>query len=286
MRKFTFVVTALLATAIHLTVAKSALASTIILEGSDAIGNHCPQPSGSPSGCEYESQVWSALDGGSGKTIGVIGTNVNDSATGSQPGSNTFNIPLDVVASLDELSSPLSSYAALYFLPDSGCCTEDDSLVAGNQAAILAYLAGGGTIMIGDYTGGSSWDFAVGTTNGDGNDHVTGIGGGDPGFTDGCSDGETVTASGLANGFTQPLQMDCWTHQAYDESFFATLGFSNSFMNAPLGWGDGGGAGPYSGLLSTGSTLTEIAAAPEPASFVLIGTGIVGLGFLRRRVTG
>jgi hypothetical protein len=82
--------------------------------------------------------------------------------------------------------------------------SEDDSLITapGAAAAVSTYLAAGGTVMIADYIGGAAWDFAVGT-GGLGNAHVIGVGGGaGPGTI--CDDGETVTAAGLANGFTQP----------------------------------------------------------------------------------
>src|SRR5450631_831371 len=46
-------------------------AGTVILEGSDAIGLHCP--SGNVFACAYTAQVWKALDGSSGKPIAVIG---------------------------------------------------------------------------------------------------------------------------------------------------------------------------------------------------------------------
>src|ERR1019366_6233822 len=91
---------------------------------------------------------------------------------------------------------------------------------------------------------------------------------------------ETVTAAGLANGFTQPGALGCWTHQAYDQSVFTPLGFTQSFFNSPTGQGYTG-TGPYSSLLSDGFTLT--ASTPEPASLLTMGVGLVGLGAMLRR---
>jgi hypothetical protein len=141
---------------------------------------------------------------------------------------------------------------------------------------VAAYLGAGGTVMIENYTGGSAWDFAVGA-GGDGNAHVAGVGGSSN--TSGSDDDETVTALGLANGFTQPPVLNEWDHQGYDTDFFAPLGFTEDFFTSDLC----GSGVPCSALLSTGATLTG--AAPEPASFWLIGAGLTGLGLLRRRIT-
>jgi hypothetical protein len=284
MNKLNLACAALTAFGMALAGANSARAGTIILEGSDAIGFHCE--GGNASACTYESQTWKAISGDSTTVpIAIIGNDLSGVVgdVGTQAGSNTFGMKLDQFATLGAAGS-LSSYAAIYFLATSGCCTENDSLIpVGEQAAITAYLAGGGTIMIENYIGGAAWSFAVDplapTTNL--NPFVAGVGGGQ-GSSLSCDDGETVTATGIANGFTQPTVMGCWTHQAYDQSVFTPLGFTLSFFNSPA---DGGytGTGPYSSLLSEGTTITGKSPTPEPGTIALVGAGMLALGLLRRR---
>ena len=255
------------------------LAGTVILEGSDAIGFHCP--GGNVAACTYTAQVWKALDGSSGKPIAVIG----DVASGIT--SQGTGITIDNFSSV-AAAGTLSSYAALYFVAGGGCCSENDSLItaSGATAAVTTYINGGGTVMIENYIGGIAWDFAVGA-GGLANTSSNSVGYGTNSPTFSCTDGETVTATGLANGFTQPGTLSCWEHQAYRSSFFGGLtsingsGFTLSFFNADPAAGEGPG---YSALLSDGVTLTGGSGVPEPASVLTMGAGLVFLGaFLRRR---
>lgn len=252
----------------------AANAGTIILEGSDAIEFHCAGEA-IPGACTYAGQVWKALDGASGKPIASI--------EGSSPialGSYGSGITIDNFATVAAAGS-LSQYAALYFQGDAGDDggPEGDVAIsaAGAAAAVTAYLAAGGTVMIEDYGGGAPWAFAVGAS---GDSNIAGYGGGSPVGSDSCDDGETVTALGTTNGFTQPPAIGCWEHQAYSTSFYGALGFTKSFFDAGPGMVSGATTG-WSGLLSSGSTLT--ASAPEPASMMLMGTGLACLGFFGRR---
>ena len=242
--------------------------ATVILEGSDAIGLHAP---GNPFAVAYRDQTWTAIGGTDPRPIAAIGSVTLGSGT------HTVVNFASVAA-----AGSLSNYVALYFIAGGGCCSQDDSLVMapGAATAISAYLAAGGTVMIQNYTGGAAWDFAVGA-GGMGNAHVAGFGGGYPGGA-GCSDGELVTAAGLANGFTQPGAMGCWTHQAYDQAgFFAALGFTTSYFDAGPGYPDG-----FSSLLANGKTVTGGGGGvtvPEPSTLGLFGLGLVGLALIRRK---
>ncbi|HEY1756027.1 MAG TPA: PEP-CTERM sorting domain-containing protein [Bryobacteraceae bacterium] len=274
-------------------------AGTIILEGSDAVGFHCP--GGNASACTYTAQLWEAIDGASDLPIAVFGTNDEGTPTTSEGATVQSGPDMgDPITITNEgevgvgTVGPLSGFAALYFLAGNGCCSEDDSLITGdgattaaNEAAVMAYLAGGGTVVIENYTGGTAWNFAIdpGAPSTNLNNFVAGIDGGQSSSLS-CDDGETVTATGIANGFTQPGVMNCWTHQAYDMSAFAPLGFTESFFNSPA---DGGytGTGPYSSLLSDGNTLSAPpTGTPEPASMLLMGSGLAALGFVARRRSG
>lgn len=254
--------------------ATAAQAGAVILEGSDAIGFHCPL--GQSTACDYKEQTFSALGGADSRSIAVIGRDVNG---------NLVSGSSHTTSSFDDLSSAgaLSQYVAIYFVPGFGCCDSNPAALAGRDADVAAYINAGGTVEIGNYDGNSAWDFLTG---GSGNSaFVAGVGGALSGPS--CTDGETVTALGLSNGFTQPGVVGCWTHQAYGQDHFGALGFTLSFFDSDPQFAlDNPGYGGFSSLLSNGKTVVGISNAPEPASWAMMlgGFGLIG-GVMRRRRT-
>lgn len=256
-----------------------AQAGTVILEGSDAITFHCG--SGTSGGaCTYEAQVWKALEGPSSKAIAVIDGSVPIALNNEGTGITIDNFA-SVAAAAAFGSGGLSQYAAVYFEGDGGDNegpSGDTAILADTTGLTKAYVSGGGTVMIEDYAGSAAWDSIVGTSGGAPSGSVDGS------FATGfvCSDNETVTALGTANGFTQPPAIGCWEHQAYNESFFGSLAtpFSLSFFDAAPDIVGGATTG-WSGLLSTGVTLTG--AAPEPGTLLLLAVGLIGVFVLAGR---
>jgi hypothetical protein len=230
-------------------------AGTVILEGSDAIGYHCS--SGQAGACAYMNQTWNALRGADSRPVAFVGATTFGTAnivSASDPG--------DIVL-FSDLSSAgaLTQYSAVYFTAIGGCCSSNPGSIAGREADLSAYVNIGGTVEIANYDGNAGWDFLVG---GSGNGAFVQSAG---------SDSETVTAEGLANGFTQPPALGTWSHQAFDTAHFGALGFTHNFY-------DYAGHPGFSMLLSNGKTITGGGGfgVPEPSSWALMLLGVGGLG--------
>ncbi len=248
--------------------ASTALATPgfIALEGSDATSFHQDST--------YGPQLFNYLQGGSSKSVLIYnqsGTINIDASTGF---TNTYTTDLSTIT--------LGDYSALYVQTPGSCCNGDSNVLNGFGVAVNAFIAAGGNVAIGNYTGGS-YDGVViggsGTPAGVIEGYAAqngGVGGGPT-----CSDGETVTALGISKGFGQPPVDGCWSHQGYQNSYWSTFGYVDLIHAAPdYVFGDGTNNG--SSFLALGGTLGD-PGVPEPATWAMMLMGFFGVGSMVRR---
>jgi hypothetical protein len=152
-------------------------------------------------------------------------------------------------------------------------------------------------VQIANFDTTSSHTFAGATTN-------TQVGVNGPGGTDSFSDqatagpvsgtatiGLSVTSfSGLTNSGSQNFFIGPGDLSAYQGSGPGALSFAVTTASATYGGSqtDGSGSLFFGGTANVGSSLMvtytyETAAVPEPGTFVIIGSGLVGLAVLVRR---
>jgi hypothetical protein len=235
----------------------------IALEGSDATSFH--QDS------QYGPQLFKYLQGGSAKSVLVYNASGTTNIDGSTGHINTY------VTSLSGVT--LSDYSALYIQTPFTCCQADNTVLDGYGAAVNAFIAAGGNLAIGNWIGGTYDGVVPG-----GNAPVGMIQGVGTGMGAVCTDGELVTANGLAKGFTQPPIDGCWEHQGYSNSYFSSFGYISLMASDPIGYVYPDGTSDGSAFLAIGGTLGTV---PEPASWALMiaGFGLIGVSMRRKVAT-
>jgi len=257
----------LLATVAAIALATPALAAPgfVALEGSDATTFHHD--------AQYSTQLFSYLKGGSAKQVLIYnasGTFNIDASTGQ---TNAYTTTLTGVT--------LSDYSALYIQTPGTCCNADNTVLNGFGSAVNTFISNGGNLSIGNYTGGTYDGVVVGGAAPFGS--IGGVGG-NGASGPGCTDNETVTAAGIAKGFTQPPVDGCWSHQGYEMSYWGSFGYSNLIAaSTEYTYADGTHNG--SSFLALGGTLGG--GVPEASTWVMLiaGFGLVGAAARRRRTT-
>lgn len=239
----------------------TATAGFIALEGSDATAYH-QDP-------QYSPQLFSYLQGSSSLPVLVLGT---------QTLSFTGGVPVVYATGLS--GQTLSDYSALYIESPGGCCAADPTAIDGFGAAVSAFISAGGNFSIENYIGGTYDGVIVGGDAPLGT--IQGVG---TAFGAGCTDGEIVTAEGIAKGFTQPPVDGCWEHQAYELSYWSGLGYISLMQSDPSGYSFPDGTSLGSAFLALGGTLGTPTGVPEPASWamMLFGFGAIGMSMRGRR---
>jgi len=252
-----------------------AAAGFVSLEGSDATALHFDSV--------YTPELFKYLQGGSALPVLVY-----NPAGAINLSSITGGVATVDVTSLTGLT--LSNYSALYIESPGGCCQADNTALNGFGAAVSAFVAAGGNLSIENYVGGTYDGVVPGGAAPFGAIEGFGVNNGGVGGGPSCTDGELVTAFGASKGFSQPPIDGCWSHQAYENSYWSPLGYQcimASATDASTGgfgftFGDGTQSGCSFDVL--GGTLGSTGGSvPEPGTLAIFGAGLVGVVVMRRR---
>ena len=166
----------------------------------------------------------------------------------------------------------MAGYSGVYFDAPGGCCSDPGPTLTA-AATIAAFVAGGGSLGVGDYSGNGFWDSILGFTGGPG--VTTGVGGVI------CEDPGVSTPGGLAFGFNASYSETCFIHQTYNPAFWMGKSYfalqTSGSHGAPTGGPDNFGDWV---TMATGFANP----APEPGSIALVGLALAaGAAGLKRR---